>query len=147
MKKVLLISAISFFAFACTDSSSEPAVENSVTSAPVSNEAALTTIQWIDSSKNLGKINEGQKVNISFRFKNSGDKPLVIQSVQPGCGCTVADYPKEPIAPGAEAEITGAFDSQGREGLQHKQITVTANTIGSSTHQVEFVVEVVKAKV
>lgn len=108
--------------------------------------AQLTTIQWLDSSKNLGRINEGQKVEVSFRFKNTGDKPLIIRSVQPGCGCTVADYPKEPIAPGAQGEITGSFDSKGREGLQHKEIMVTANTIGSPDHRIAFEVEVLKAK-
>ena len=83
---------------------------------------SLTSIQWIDSIKNLGRINEGQKLEVSFRFKNTGDKPLIIQSVRPGCGCTVADYPKEPIAPGAEGEITGSFDSKGRENMQRKEI-------------------------
>jgi hypothetical protein len=40
----------------------------------------------------------------------------------------VADYPRQPIAPGEEGEITGAFDSQGRVGAQHKTIAVNANT-------------------
>jgi hypothetical protein len=89
---------------------------------------SLTTIQWIDSAQNYGRINEGQKLAVSFRFKNSGSKPLVIQSVTPTCGCTVADYPKQPLAPGEEGEITGEFDSNGREGLQRKHITVVTNT-------------------
>lgn len=113
---------------------------------PEADASQLTTIQWIDSVKNLGKINEGQKVEVVFRFKNAGDKPLVIQSVTPGCGCTVADYPKEPIAPGKEAEITGSFDSKGREGLQTKEITVRANTKNSEYHTLRFQVEVAKTK-
>ena len=88
----------------------------------------ITSIQWIDSIRNFGKIQEGQKVALSFRFKNTGDNPLVIESVKPACGCTVADYPKQPLKPGEEGEITGEFDSQGREGQQHKEITVTTNT-------------------
>lgn len=104
----------------------------------------LTSIQWIDSAKNLGKINEGQKVALSFRFRNSGDNPLIIESVQPACGCTIAEYPKEPIAPGAEGEITGTFNSEGREGLQHKELTVVANTPGMGTQTVSFEVEVQK---
>ena len=70
----------------------------------------------------------------------------MLQSVVPGCGCTVADYPKEPIAPGKEADITASFDSKGREGQQHKEITVTANTKESSQHKLTFNVMVVKAK-
>jgi len=102
----------------------------------------LTTIQWLDSARNFGKISEGQKLSVSFRFKNTGNKPLVIQSVHPACGCTVADYPKEPIAPGQEGEITGEFNSDGREGQNHKEITVYTNT-AVHTHNLVFDVDVV----
>lgn len=102
----------------------------------------LTTIEWLDSSKNLGKISQGQKLQIAFRFRNSGKNPLVIESVRPSCGCTVAEYPKEPIQPGQEAQITGSFDSNGREGLQHKEISVTANTEGSTEHKLIFEVDI-----
>ncbi|MFT3935443.1 MAG: DUF1573 domain-containing protein [Chitinophagaceae bacterium] len=104
--------------------------------------ASFTTMQWIDSVRDYGKITEGQKLEVSFRFKNTGSKPLVIESVHPGCGCTVADPPKEPIAPGAEGEIKGSFDSNGKSGVQHKTIAVTANT--KDTHEVAFTVEVLK---
>jgi hypothetical protein len=104
----------------------------------------ITTIEWMGSSKNFGKINEGQKLSVSFTFKNSGNNPLIIESVKPACGCTVADFPKEPIAPGAENEITGEFDSHGREGLQHKVITVKANTPGSGEQEISFDVDVIK---
>lgn len=103
-----------------------------------------TSIEWMDSVKNYGNINEGQKLAVSFKFKNSGNKPLVIESVKPSCGCTVADYPKEPIAPGGEGEITGEFDSKGREGLQHKELTVTANT-DKVQHSIYFEVNVNKS--
>ena len=93
----------------------------------------LTTIQWLDSAQSLGSIAEGQVVKIKYRFKNSGNKPLVIERVQPGCGCTVADYPKQPIAPGSESEILAEFNSKGKEGLQKKNITVFANTAEYST--------------
>lgn len=106
--------------------------------------AKTTMIQWMDSAKNYGKINEGQKLAVSFKFKNAGSNPLIIESVRPGCGCTVADFPKEAIAPGAENEITGSFDSHGREGLQHKVITVKANTPGDGEQQIFFDVDVIK---
>lgn len=141
--KYLIIFVVSIGLFSsCKESSGSADVQSSA----VVDSAKFTTIQWIDSTKNLGKINEGQKVEVAFRFKNTGNYPLVIQSVHPGCGCTVADYPKEPIAPGAEGKITGSFDSKGREGLQHKEITVMANTSGTQEHHVFFEVEVLKAK-
>ena len=137
----LFILSIVFFA---CNNADQPANATTVSSAAGSDTSSLTTIQWIDSIKNLGRITEGQKLQISFRFKNTGTKPLIIQSVRPGCGCTVADYPKEPIAPGGEGEITGSFDSQGRENLQRKEIAVTANTKGSAHHTLFFEVDVFK---
>ena len=143
-----LFLMLSVFVFACEDSDQAADTTEQaglqVSSPDTSN---LTTVQWIDSVKNLGRINEGQKLEVSFRFKNTGTKPLVIESVRPGCGCTVADYPKEPIAPGGEGEITGSFDSQGRENLQRKEIAVTANTKGSAYHTLVFEVDVFKPKV
>jgi len=104
----------------------------------------FTTIQWIDSVKDYGKITEGQKLDVSFRFKNTGDKPLIIRSVRPSCGCTAAEPPKEPVAPGAIGTIQASFNSQGREGLNKKDIYVEANTKGTQNHTVHFDVEVVK---
>jgi hypothetical protein len=103
-----------------------------------------TTIEWLETSKNFGKVTEGQKVEVAFRFKNTGDKPLVIERVQPGCGCTVAETPKEPIAPGEEGVIKGAFDSNGRVGMQHKSIYVETNTKEKKNHELVFELEVVK---
>lgn len=124
---LFLIVFTALFSAGCSDSSS--AEGDQPHSIPTISAKKTTTIQWIDSTKNFGRINEGQKLALSFRFKNTGDNPLVIRSVQPSCGCTVADYPKEPIAPGAEGEITGEFDSKGREGLQHKELTVMSNSL------------------
>lgn len=147
MKNILFVMGLALAVSACSgenDSERLISADGAATAASASRQ--LTQIQWIDSAKNMGRINEGQQLQISFRFKNSGEKPLVIQNVQPGCGCTVAEYPKEPIAPGAEGVITGAFDSQGREGLQHKEILVTANTEGNNLHKIAFTVEVMKSK-
>lgn len=102
----------------------------------------LTDIQWIDSVKEMGKINEGQVLDVSFRFKNTGNKPLVISNARASCGCTVPDPPKEPIAPGAEGAIKASFNSKGRPGHNHKEIDVEANTTGSPWHKVVFNVEV-----
>ena len=119
-----LFSIAVFILTSCGNEESSQDIE----AARVEGSKQLTTIQWIDSVRNFGRIQEGQKVALSFRLKNTGDKPLVIESVKPACGCTVADYPKQPLKPGEEGEITGEFDSQGREGQQHKEITVTTNT-------------------
>jgi len=101
----------------------------------------LTTIQWLDSSKQIGKITEGEKVEVVYRFVNTGNAPLVIENVIPTCGCTVAEKPAEPIAPGKEGMIKAVFDSHGRVGSQHKSLTVSANTEAMS-YPLTFDVEV-----
>jgi len=110
--------------------------------ADTSNYAAL---QWIDSTNlELGKVKEGQVVEVSWKFKNVGSKPLIITSVQPGCGCTASQPPKEPIAPGKEGVIDAKFDSKGQhEGRHTKGVTVIANT-NPTTHNLNFGVEVTK---
>jgi uncharacterized protein DUF1573 len=107
----------------------------------------LTSIQWLDSTdRDFGKIPAGQKLEISYRFKNAGDQPLIIERVQPSCGCTVAEKPTEPITPGGEGVIKAAFNSESRVGVNHKTIYVYANTKGSRSQELKFEVIVEKKK-
>jgi hypothetical protein len=112
--------------------------------AALADSARYTSIQWLDSAKNFGKIPEGEKLAVAFRFRNSGTTPLVITRVQPSCGCTVAEQPEEPIAPGGEGQIKAIFNSKGHPGVNHKTLFVTANTKPSRDHSLQFVVEVEK---
>jgi hypothetical protein len=137
MKTAFILIFAAVLATACGNS------EQTYKQPELINTKELTDIQWIDSTVNLGRINEGQMVEVAFRFRNTGKKPLVIRGVHPGCGCTVANPPAEPIAPGAEGEIKATFDSKGRPGVNHKSISVDANTNGSQTHEVSFNVEVI----
>ena len=88
-----------------------------------------TTIEWLDTKeRDMGKMKEGQKLEVSFRFKNTGTKPLIISKVWAQCGCTVAETPKEPYAPGQTGIIKATFDSQGRPGLNQKEMYANTNT-------------------
>lgn len=105
----------------------------------------VTTIQWIDSVKHIGKVTEGEKIEINYRFKNTGTEMLVINNVVVSCGCTVAEKPEQPIAPGAEGSIKATFDTNGRLGTNHKTMAVYANTKETVT-TVAFDVEVLAKK-
>ena len=106
-----------------------------------------TKITWLDSTtRDFGSIAEGQKLEVAYRFLNSGNKPLIIARVQPSCGCTVAEQPDEPIMPGKEGVIKASFNSEGRIGINHKKIYVIANTVGSQSNDIEFSVLVQKRK-
>lgn len=133
---------IMLLALACNNDAADKKAEAAdVTAVP----GAVTRITWLDSTKNMGRITEGEKVEIAFRFVNSGDKPLVIQSIGVSCGCTVAEKPGELFPPGKEGVIKAVFDSKGRLGANHKTVTVYANT-EQPMHPLSFEVEVVPAK-
>ncbi len=138
--RLLLIAFTGVFFSACiTSDKQDPSLAKAATDS-----ANFTTIQWMDSVRSFDKIVEGQKLEVVYHFKNTGDKPLVITEVSPGCGCTVADKPAEPIMPGKEGEIKAAFDSQGKTGQQSKYITVKANTKPTQSFRLQFMVEVEK---
>ena len=129
------------------DKKSPLAINTNQNDAALKDSANFTSIQWLDSlDKNFGKIAEGQKLEVSFSFKNTGDKPLVITRVQPSCGCTIAEQPSEPIAPGGQGTIKASFNSEGRMGVNHKTLSVYANTKLTQVHELHFEVEVEKKK-
>jgi len=102
----------------------------------------FTEIEWLDSVKHIGQVKSGEKVEISYRFKNVGNKQLVVSNVIVSCGCTVAEKPEKPIAPGEEGVIKAEFNSTGRIGSNHKTISVHTNTtkpISSLSFDVEVV--------
>jgi len=60
---------------------------------------------------NFGKIKQGVPVTTSFTVTNSSDKPIVLESVVASCGCTTPEWSKEPIAPGASAQIKVGYNA------------------------------------
>lgn len=144
--RFLFICLVVVIMSACGSSDKKTAATVNMSGAAMDS-SKFTTIEWLDSvNKNFGKIAEGRKLDVSFRFKNTGDKPLIIKKVQPSCGCTVAEQPNEPVAPGEEGVIKASFNSEGRLGANHKTLYVTANTKTKQSHELHFEVEVEKKK-
>ncbi|MBX9782987.1 MAG: DUF1573 domain-containing protein [Chitinophagaceae bacterium] len=106
----------------------DPNAKERAVNAKIADSANWTTVQWLDSMQQFGKVIDGEKVIISFHFKNTGSKPLIIASVSASCGCTVPTKPEEPIAPGAEGIIKAEFNSAGRVGKAEKYVNVSCNT-------------------
>mgnify|MGYP006162269347 FL=1 len=86
-------------------------------------------VQFVKEEHNFGDITQGEVVSHNFVIKNSGKSDLIISSAKGSCGCTVPVWPKDPIKPGAEAEIKVTFNSKGRSGSQTKKVTVLTNAI------------------
>ncbi len=84
-------------------------------------------IEWKFTDYNFGKIKKNKPVTVEFEFKNPGMIPLIIENVESSCGCTVPDYPKQPIMSGASGKITVTFDAK-TTGYFSKTITVKSNT-------------------
>ena len=88
-----------------------------------------TSVEFPEKEFKFGTITEGDKVTHIFQVKNTGSKPLIIANAWGSCGCTVPEYPKEPIAPGTTAEVKVTFNSTGKKGEQHKSVTMQMNTV------------------
>jgi hypothetical protein len=138
MQRIICTAAIFSIAwFSCTgvDSSGN----NPNTKVPADT-ASFTNIHWLDSILDFGTINKGEQVKIVYRFTNSGNHPLILSEVRPGCGCTaVLDFTKGAIAPGVNGFVTGLFDTnKSPAGDVRKTIFVTANTRNKNRHTLIF---------
>lgn len=87
-----------------------------------------TTVKWGQMVHDFGKVKQNSENKFAFQFTNSGKEPLLITNAVGSCGCTVPEYPKEPVAPGASATINVVYKPGMQENQQEKTVTVTANT-------------------
>jgi len=127
MKNLILLTAFVFgfsaFGFAQTESTKANITLSSESQAKMSIEKK---------AHDFGTIEEGVQATVTFTFKNTGNAPLVLNSVKASCGCTTPKWTKEPIAPGAEGVITAIYNSKGRPGNFTKTITVKHNGEGGT---------------
>ncbi|MEO7394189.1 MAG: DUF1573 domain-containing protein [Chitinophagaceae bacterium] len=151
MKKILIALVIAASFIACKSNDKKP--DAAVNTAPltqdekdkVSNDTAnFTTLQWLDSTTiDLGKLKKDQSLELTFRFKNSGNKNLIIENVSAQCGCTIPEKPEKPFAPGEEGVIKAKYNGSGH-GIITKQIYVVANTNPVKDHTLTFRGEIIE---
>ena len=110
---LMVISAVMFLLF-----------NNSKISASISTAKLVFEEEYHD----FGKVPQGPQLEYSFKFTNKGKSPLVIEKVQPSCGCTGATTGgKNEFAKGESGEVKVTFNTQGRSGRQEKHIMVFTN--------------------
>jgi hypothetical protein len=147
MKTFFLIALSGLVLIACknTDKNSGqtmPVMSDSAKYAAVNDSANYTTIEWLDSTeKHYPGIKEGDILELSYKFKNSGTKPLIIASAAGECGCTGVTKPEAPVMPGETGVIAGKFNSTGKPHTNNKGINITANT-NPATKRLVFIVDV-----
>ena len=86
----------------------------------------MTTVSLESTVLSMGDFSWQEERQGTFRLKNTGEKPLVIQDVVTSCGCLTVDYSQEPVMPGKEAVIGVTYKADS-PGYFNKVVTVYCN--------------------
>lgn len=93
------------------------------------NEEKLSDVEFEVTDFDFGSVKVGSQNEHFFVLKNTGKKPLIVESVQASCGCTTPMKPEKPIPPGQKDSIKVQFSPyQGMSGVIEKTVTVKTNT-------------------
>ena len=130
----LLLSAIVLASCSNTDDKkiTTDLVNNPLTAEKNADQVDMPKIELSQDFFDFGKINQKESVSTEFVIKNTGDAPLLIRSAKGSCGCTVPEWPKEPVSVGEEAVIKVTFNSGNKKGKQNKTVTLVTNAIPST---------------
>lgn len=101
---------------------------NVVATGQTANAGNAAVMSFQETEYDFGTIKEGEVVEHTFKFTNTGSTPLVIESASASCGCTAPDWTKTPVAPGEEGQVKVRFDSKNKPGQQSPTVTIRANT-------------------
>ena len=127
------MSLLAFLFFSCMKKSNgnldTSVINNPATASGKADKDKLPIMTFEKKTHNFGKLIDGEVIVHFFKFTNTGKSDLIIANVIASCGCTVAAFPKKPIKPGGSDYIEVKFDSKGKSGKFHKNITVYSNTI------------------
>jgi cyclophilin family peptidyl-prolyl cis-trans isomerase len=98
-------------------------------------------IQFNKETHDYGIIKYNADPYCVFEFKNTGNEALLITEARGSCGCTVPEWPKEPIAPGATGMLKVTYDTK-RVGSFQKSVTITSNAVNDPVKVVNIKGEV-----
>lgn len=116
--------------------------------APSTEKVNGPVITFEKKTHDFGTLVQGDKVEETFKFANTGNEPLIITNVQVTCGCTTPKgWPRDPVPPGGKGEITVGFNSAGKMGRVDKTVTVVSNASNPETAKISFTTQIVEKKV
>lgn len=133
-----MIRKISFFTVlvalmaSCNNSTTKQSSTSEDPSVVPTTEVAADTankgkLEFSEKAFDFGTVKEGDVVEHTFKFTNTGKAPIILSQVSASCGCTTPNYTKDPVLPGKEGEIKVSFNSAGQVGKQQKIVTVLSN--------------------
>jgi len=126
-KQIIYFLSMLFLISTLTGCNQVPESDKEITKSRINPDAEGPVISFQKDVHDFGKIITGERVSYGFRFTNTGSSPLLITGIRSGCGCTVGDYPKDPVMPGNEGRIHVVFNSSGRRGFQSESVRVLSN--------------------
>ena len=101
-------------------------VKSSVVAKPAqaAQPAVPKTIAWNETVHDFGTVTQNKPATVTFTFKNTGESPVVVTTARSSCGCTVAEYTKEPVKPGGSGVVKATYNSA-KAGSFTKTVSVT----------------------
>lgn len=120
MKQTFFTLFLAFIAVTGSKAFAQPEVQNGA------------NIEFNKEVHDYGTISSGSDGACTFELTNTGNQPLILSNAKGSCQCTVPEWPKEPIAPGAKATITVRYNTQ-NVGPINKTVTVTSNAVNEPT--------------
>lgn len=126
----ILVITIAGVLFSCgnnTKSSDANIIESSSTADNPGGQGGEPVMTFDHDMWDFGNMTEGEVVEHDYTFKNTGGRPLLISDVQATCGCTIPEWPREPIRPGQEGKIKIQFNSAGKSENIDKHVTIFSN--------------------
>ena len=132
MKKIIAVLAlcVSVMTFATAQQETEAVKKTEAVEAGVKAAVNGPAINFEATTVDYGTIEQGADPYRVFNFTNTGTEPLVIKNAKGSCGCTVPEWPKEPILPGETGQIQVRYDTN-RVGPINKTVTLTTNASGT----------------
>lgn len=136
MKKLLYLLILAFGFITCKQESEKledkltnaDLIRNPVTASGKTDTTKVAKIKFEETDFDFGLIREGSEVMHEFKFTNVGKEVLLIRDARSSCGCTVPEWPEDPIPPGGTGSIKVRFDSSNRKGTVDKEVNIIANT-------------------
>lgn len=130
---IVALAMLSFTFFSCKQNAADKVNDANLSKAKetsIKAKAGLAEMTFVSKEFDFGTIDEGDEIDATFEFENTGKSDLIITAAKASCGCTVPEWPKnKAIKPGEKSQIKAHFKSRGKRNKQNKSITLTTNTL------------------